>query len=122
MPDWYEKLTFSALMDRAAQKFGPKEALCYEGKRWSFSQLKDDVDRCARGLMGLGVSAGDKIALWMPNRPEWIQILFAVSKIGAVLVPVNNRFRKKVPNWKKFKALTGGISWNPKPSPRGRKS
>jgi len=93
MVDWYEKATIGALVDRAARLFGPREALCYESGRWTFAQLKDQVDRSARGLMGLGIQPGEKVALWMPNRPEWVHLLFAVAKIGAVLVPVNTRFR-----------------------------
>ena len=98
MADWYQKITMGDLIDQAARAFrGPgftsKEALYYQGRRWTFAQLKDDVDRCAKGLMGLGVQSGDKVALWMPNRPEWIHVLFAVAKIGAILVPINTRFR-----------------------------
>ena len=53
------------------------------------------MDAVARGLMGLGVAPGDRVALWMVNRPEWIDAMFAVMKIGAVLVPVNTRFRSE---------------------------
>ena len=93
MADWYEKTSIGALVDRAARIFGPREALYHAGKRWSFAQLTEDVDRCARGLIGLGVQPGETVALWMPNRPEWLHLFFAVFKIGAVLVPVNTRFR-----------------------------
>ena len=93
MSHWYDKMTICSLVDRAAQRFGSKEALYFEGKRWSFAQIKEDVDRCARGLIRLGVKPGENVALWMPNRPEWIHILFAVAKVGAVLVPINTRFR-----------------------------
>ncbi len=93
MSDWYEKTGIGDLVDRAARLFGPSEALYYEGQRWTFEQLKDDVDRCARALMGLGIQPGEKVVLWMPNRPEWIHLFFAVMKIGAVLVPANTRFR-----------------------------
>ena len=93
MADWYEKSPMGALVDRAARLFGPKEALYYEGKRWTFTQLKEDVDHAARALIQLGIRPGEKVALWMPNRPEWIHLLFAVAKTGAVLVPINTRFR-----------------------------
>ena len=93
MTDWYEKTALGDLVDRAARLFSSKEALYYESKRWTFFQVKEDVDRLARGLIGLGVQSGENVALWMPNSPEWIHVLFAVAKIGAVLVPVNTRFR-----------------------------
>ena len=93
MTDRQEKTTFGELVDSAARRFGANEALYYQGRRWSFAELKEDVDRAARGLIKLGVQPEDKVALWMPNRPEWIHLMFAVAKIGAVLVPINARFR-----------------------------
>ena len=47
----------------------------------------------ARGLIGLGVEPGDRVALWMTNRPEWVFLMFAVAKVGACLVPLNSRYR-----------------------------
>jgi fatty-acyl-CoA synthase len=93
MGDWFEKVCMGALVDHAAERFGCCEALYYEGERWSFADLKAEVDRVAKGLMALGIQPGEKVSLWMPNRPEWIASMFAVMKIGAILVPINTRFR-----------------------------
>jgi fatty-acyl-CoA synthase len=93
MRDWFEKVCMGTLVDRAAARFGAREALFYEGKRWSFGDLKAETDRVANGLLALGIHPGEKVSLWMPNRPEWVSILFAVMKIGAILVPINTRFR-----------------------------
>jgi fatty-acyl-CoA synthase len=93
MGDWFEKVCMGALVDHAAERFGSCEALYYEGKRWSFADLKPEVNRVAKGLMALGIQPGEKVSLWMPNRPEWVFIMFAVMKIGAILVPINTRFR-----------------------------
>ena len=93
MSRWIDKLTVGEAVDRAAQRWGDLEALFFEGRRWSFTALRDDCDRAARGLIQAGVQPGDKVALWLDNRPEWIHILFAAAKVGAVLVPINTRFR-----------------------------
>jgi fatty-acyl-CoA synthase len=90
---WFEPTTIGALPERAARRWGAREALCFKGRRWTFAELAAGVDRVARGLIALGVRRGDKVALWLPNRPEWIEIAFAAIKIGAVLVPVNTRLR-----------------------------
>jgi len=82
-----------ALPARAARRWGGREALWFGGQRRTFGDVAAGADRVARGLIGLGVRPGDKVALWMLNRPEWIETAFAVMKIGAVLVPVNTRFR-----------------------------
>jgi fatty-acyl-CoA synthase len=93
MAEWFEKRTLGNLLDVAVDQFASQEALCFENKRWSFSEIKSHVDNLARGLIGVGVKPGDKVCLWMTNCPEWIYTFFAVAKIGAILVPVNTRFR-----------------------------
>jgi fatty-acyl-CoA synthase len=93
MGDWFQKYTLGSLPERAARRWGAREVLVFQGRRWSFDELSAGVDRLARGLIGLGVTPGEKVALWMVNRPEFIEAMFAVLKIGAVLVPINTRFR-----------------------------
>jgi fatty-acyl-CoA synthase len=86
-------ITLGALPERAARRWGAREAVCFQGRRWTFADLAAGVDRVARGLVALGVQPGDRVALWLVNWPEWIEIAFAVMKIGAVLVPINTRLR-----------------------------
>ena len=93
MTDWYQKQTIGDLADRAATQWPEREALVFGEQRWTFAELAAEVDRVARGLLAAGVQHDDKVCLWMTNRPEWIFILFAVAKIGAVLVPLNTRYR-----------------------------
>jgi fatty-acyl-CoA synthase len=91
--DWFEKVTIGTLPERAARRWGAREALCFKDRRSTFADVAAGVDRVARGLIALGIRPGDLVALWMVNRPEWIEIAFAVMKIGAVLVPINTRLR-----------------------------
>ena len=93
MGDWYAKQTIGLLPERAARQWGAREALAFQGRRWTFAELHTRVDAVAKGLLSLGIAPGDKVALWMVNRPEWIDAMFAIIKIGAVLVPMNTRFR-----------------------------
>ena len=93
MSEWFGKRTFAECFDRAAESWGPREALVHNGRRITFAELKAETDVVARGLIALGTGPGDKVVLWMPNRPEWLYTFFALSKIGSVVVPVNTRFR-----------------------------
>ena len=93
MADRDETATLGRLPERAARQWGAREALAFQGQRWTFAELAARVDAVAKGLLALGIGPGDSVALWMVNRPEWIDAMFAVMKIGAVLVPVNTRFR-----------------------------
>ena len=93
MADWFEKMTFGSLPDHAARKHGEREALYFKGSRWNFKQLADSVDRAAKGLIRLGIQPGDKVSLWVPNRPEFIHLFFSLAKIGAIIVPINTFLR-----------------------------
>lgn len=93
MPAPYDSKTFGALPHEMAARFGAREALVFEGRRFTFADLSNSIDRVARGLMAIGVAPGDKVGLWLLNQPEWMDVMFAVAKIGAVLVPINTRFR-----------------------------
>jgi len=93
MADWFEKSTVGMLPRRAAERFGNREALAFKSERWSFEQLAESVDRTAKGFLQLGVQAGEKVSLWVPNRPEFIHLFFALAKIGAVVVPINTLLR-----------------------------
>ena len=91
--EWFPKQTIGALVDERVRRHGAREALMFRGRRWTFAQLAEDVDAVARGLLALGIEPGDTVALWMTNRPECVQAALAVMRIGAVLLPVNARFR-----------------------------
>src|SRR5499425_2690920 len=93
MGDWCDRHTIGLLPERAALQWGAREALAFQGQRWTFAELSARGDAVAKGLIQLGIAPGDKVALWMVNRPEWIDAMFAIMQIGAVLVPVNTRFR-----------------------------
>jgi len=93
MADWFEKQALGLLPERAAQCWGAREALVFHEHRSTFAEIAARVDAVAKGLLALGIGPGDKVALWMVNRPEWIDAMFAIMKIGAVLVPINTRFR-----------------------------
>ena len=93
--EWYPKRTFGDLPAGAAARFGEREALVFEGQRFTFAEVDREVDKAAKALMALGVGRGDHVALWLNNCADWVFICFAVLKIGAVLVPINTRFRAR---------------------------
>jgi fatty-acyl-CoA synthase len=79
----------------AADHWGGREALSFEGKRWSFTEFSEEVDRCAKGLIAIGIEPGERVAVWMVNRQEWLFLIYAVAKVGAVIVPLNTRYRSE---------------------------
>ena len=66
-----------------------KIALLVDEEKISYGRVLDRVDRVAASLAAYGVGRGDKVALFLRNSPEFVYALFAISKLGAVIVPVN---------------------------------
>jgi len=77
----------------AAIRYGEREALvCTStGRRYSFKQINERVNRLANGLMGMGLRKGDTAAFLCTNRAEIVEIYFALAKIGVVGIPLNYR-------------------------------
>ena len=92
---WVDGLTIGEVLQRTSQRFGDHDALVFPalGKRWSYAQFNREVDRAARGLLGLGLCRGDHVAIWATNVPEWVILQMASARIGAVLVTVNPAFK-----------------------------
>ncbi|EFO80117.1 acyl-CoA synthase [Oscillochloris trichoides DG-6] len=88
-------MTIGDMFDQTVAKYPDNEALvvCQQGLRYTYTQLKVEVDRCARALMAHGIAKGDRIGIWAPNRAEWAITQFATSKIGAILVNINPAYR-----------------------------
>ena len=90
---WDGRTPVGELPARAAARWGGREALVFGAERQSFAEIARRADEAAKGLIALGVAPGDKVCLWLNNSPEWVHLLFAIARIGAVLVPANTRFR-----------------------------
>ena len=87
--------TFSEVLDTMAEKYPDQYAFKYPTLDYTrtYEQFRRDVDECAAALISLGVKAGDHVAVWATNVPEWFITFWATTKIGAVLVTVNTAYR-----------------------------
>jgi long-chain acyl-CoA synthetase len=70
----------TGLLDEAAQHHGRRTALVFFGRRTSYRALRRAVDRFAGGLAALGVTRGDRVALVMPNCPQYVVAFYAVLR------------------------------------------
>src|SRR5688572_20397280 len=68
-------------------------AVIHGGDTLSFGELLDRSARAAQGLADLGVGPGDRVALWLPNVPAYLELYFACARLGAIAVAVNTRYR-----------------------------
>ena len=94
-PEDIDGLTVGGLLDLVAGRRPEDEALVYADRnlRYTYTEFKEVVEKCARSLMALGIDKGDHVAVWGQNVPEWVTLQFATGKVGAVLVTINPAYK-----------------------------
>src|SRR5687768_247971 len=84
--------TIADLIAAAATQFGDRVAVRYKANgTWHdlrYAELGEIVSEIARGLIDLGIQPGDRVALLSSTRPEWSYADFAITSVGAVVVPI----------------------------------
>jgi len=88
-------LTTGDVLERAARLWPDREALVGDDIRLTYSQLDHMANRLANGLAHLGIAQGDRVAVMLPNWPEFVCAYYALAKMGVVIVPMNTRFRRR---------------------------
>lgn len=88
--------TVGACLERVARKFPRRIALIsrHQSVRWTFSELRERVNRLAAGLRRLGLAPGDRLGIWAPNSAEWALVQFATAKAGVILVNINPAYQR----------------------------
>ncbi len=84
-------LTPVRFIDRAVTLFGSKTAVVDEGRRWTYTEFNERVNRLANALLRLGVRPGDRVAFLGYNSHQLLECYYGVPKMGAVLLPLNIR-------------------------------
>ena len=82
-----------ALARSAADRFGDRDAVVDGDVRLSFADLAAAAALAGRAFMASGIEPGDRVAIWSPNIHEWIVALLGLQSAGAVLVPINTRYK-----------------------------
>ncbi|MER7049032.1 FadD3 family acyl-CoA ligase [Streptomyces jumonjinensis] len=85
--------TIGRLVRDAARRYAEREAVVEGRTRLSYAELGARVERAAAACMAAGVDRGDRVAIWAPNTLDWIVSALGAVTAGAVLVPLNTRFK-----------------------------
>ena len=89
------EMTIPQALARAVEHWPDNGAAVFsaQGERRSYREFASDVDDLALGLLQLGITKGDRVGVWSPNRYEWLLVQFATARIGAILVCINPAYR-----------------------------
>lgn len=103
-------MTIGAAFDLAVERYPEREALVvrHQQLRYTWQQLAIEVDRCAQGLLALGIKVGERVGIWAPNCAQWCIVQFATAKVGVVLVNINPAYR---PSEIEYALKQSGCSW-----------
>ena len=91
----YPKTPLFSILVESAQKYSNKVALDYLGRKITFRELNELANQFANGLISIGIKKGSKIALILPNLPQFVICFYGAMKAGAIVVPCNPLYKEK---------------------------
>ena len=81
--------TLPALLDEMAAARPDADAVVFHDRRLTYAALSARVDELARAFLAIGVRRGDRVAVLLPNRPEWIVAALAIAKVGGIVTAIS---------------------------------
>ena len=78
---------------RSSRLFPERTAMTFEGQSWSYKRLEEETNRVANGLRSHGVKHGDRVALFLPNIPEFVVSYLGIVKMGGIAVSINSSLK-----------------------------
>jgi long-chain acyl-CoA synthetase len=90
-----EKKPLYAVVTESAKKYPKNIGIHYQGRNFTYSELDDLSSRFASALVSLGVKRGDRVAIFLPNTPQFVFAFFGILKAGAVVVNNNPLYKER---------------------------
>ncbi|HSF06036.1 MAG TPA: long-chain-fatty-acid--CoA ligase [Methylomirabilota bacterium] len=91
----YPQISYGEILSRPASLYPGREAVVFQDTRLTFGDLDRRVNALAHALRRLGIGRGDRVSLFMTNRPEYVVSFFALARLGAVPTPMNPSYRER---------------------------
>jgi fatty-acyl-CoA synthase len=87
--------TLGEMLEKWAYKTPDNDFMIYPDRnlRFTYGEFNNRVDTLAKGLLFIGIKPGDKVGIWAKNVPDWLTIMFATAKTGAILVTINTSYK-----------------------------
>ena len=94
-PHHFQSMTLPTMFEQSVKRFGAHTALIYFGARMSYKLLGEHIKRCAAGLQRLGLRKGERVALMMPNCPQFVIAYFGVLRAGGIVTATSSMYTRR---------------------------
>jgi long-chain acyl-CoA synthetase len=91
----FQELTLPQWLERAARLYPKRTAVIFAGARLTYRELEDQVNRLATALAAKDVRPGERVAIQLPNLPQFVIAYYAIQRTGAVAVPTNPTYTSR---------------------------
>lgn len=91
--------TLSEVLRNGADRWANATMIVHGDRRLSFRDLERQSAEMAMGMLARGIGKGTRVAIWMPNGPDWVLAWSAAARIGAWVVPLNTFYRPREVGW-----------------------
>ncbi|RLI30461.1 long-chain fatty acid--CoA ligase [Candidatus Bathyarchaeota archaeon] len=91
----YPKITLPQMLKNTAKKYPNHTAIIFESYKMTYSELSEAVDRFATALHSLGISKGDKVAIFLPNIPQFVIAYYGILTVGGVVTAINPLYKER---------------------------
>jgi long-chain acyl-CoA synthetase len=91
----YPDMPYGAMLDRPVALYPEREAIAFRDVSLTFRELEGLVNAFANALRRLGIGRGDRVCLFMTNRPEYVVAFYALARLGAVSSPMNPSYKER---------------------------
>lgn len=88
-----EPRTLAGMLEDAARRFGRRDALVFDRRSMTYRELNEGANKTANAFVGLGLRRGDRVAIMLPNIPEFVTTFFGIQKMGGIAVPLNTLYK-----------------------------
>ena len=91
----YPDISLFGMLEASARKYPNVGAIAWFGRKLTYSELFAEIERCSAALVGSGIGRGDRVALVMPNCPQYVIAYYATARLGGVVVSNNPLYTKR---------------------------
>jgi len=86
-------ISLARVLEETVRRYKKRESIRFENRVYTYQEMDEEANKIAGGLASLGITRGDRVAMMLPNIPEFVFCFFGIQKLGAIAVPFNTMYK-----------------------------